>query len=116
MLIYHAWFDLKAGTGDLAFVGALDRFLARLAEGGKIRRHRLTRRALGLAPADLGEFHLMIEVDDLAQLDGAFLAVSTRDEPIESLHHAVNSLVEGARFALYRDFPDPWRQHGAEKF
>jgi len=28
----------------------------------------------------------------------------------------VNSLAQNVRFALYRDFPDPQRQRGAERF
>lgn len=116
MFIYHAWFDLKPGTPDLAFVEHLQRFLGHLAECGMIGGHRLTRRALGLGPGELGEFHLMIETEDLSQLDRAFRGASAREEPLESLHHAVNSLIKEVRFALYRDFPDAWRRHGAEKF
>jgi len=58
----------------------------------------------------------MIEVTDLAQLDRAFQSVSTRAEPIESLHALVNQHVTGFRAALYRDFPDPQRKRGEEKF
>jgi hypothetical protein len=42
--------------------------------------------------------------------------VATRSEPVESFHHAVNSLVTDSYFALYRDFPDPVRKRGEEKF
>jgi hypothetical protein len=35
---------------------------------------------------------------------------------VESFHHAVNSLATDVFFALYRDFPDPVRQRGEEKF
>ena len=58
----------------------------------------------------------MIEVKDLAQLDNAFARVASRSEPVEGFHFAVNSLVQNARFGLYRDFPDPFRQRGQEKF
>ena len=58
----------------------------------------------------------MIEVEDLAQLDRAFTAVSERANPVESLHAAVNQSVSGFRAALYRDFPDPHRRHGEERF
>jgi hypothetical protein len=64
----------------------------------------------------MGEFHFMLEVRDLAQLDAAFAQVSTRAEPIESWHHGLNSLVENVSFALYRDFPDAGRKRGEEKF
>ena len=30
--------------------------------------------------------------------------------------HGVNALVQNLTFALYRDFPDPVRQRGQEKF
>ena len=71
---------------------------------------------LGLAPSALGEFHIVIETKDLAQLDSAFNRVASRREPIESVHHGVNSLVCNAMFGLYRDFPDPVRHSGEEKF
>ena len=41
---------------------------------------------------------------------------NSRSEPVEGFHHAVNSLVTDVFFALYRDFPDPVRQRGEEKF
>ena len=74
------------------------------------------RRKLGLGPPDLGEFHVQIELSGLAQLDEAFAAVSTRAEPIEELHAAVNQVARNLRFALYREFPDPQRTRGAERF
>ena len=58
----------------------------------------------------------MIELEDMAQLERAFARVAWRADPVESFHHAVNSLVRDATFALYRDFPDPVRQRGEEKF
>ena len=54
----------------------------------------------------------MMEVRNLDQLDQAFEHVATRGEPVESFHFGVNSLVQNARFALYRDFPDPQRRVG----
>ncbi len=76
----------------------------------------MTRRKLGLGPRDFGEFHIVIEVADLAQLDAAFKTVSARSGPIEQLHHAVNRMACDVQFALYRDFPDPHRERGGEKF
>ena len=74
------------------------------------------RRKLGLSGADLPEFHIMLEFEGLAQLDGAFNHVASRAEPVEGFHHCVNSLVTDSTFALYRDFPDPVRKRGEEKF
>lgn len=116
MNIYHAWCDLKAGVSDIAFCDGVARYLGHLQAQKLIESWRLTRRKLGLSAADIGEFHLMIEVRDLAQLDRAFDHVAERSEPTEGFHFGVNSLVENVRFALYRDFPDPQRQRGDEHF
>jgi hypothetical protein len=49
-------------------------------------------------------------------MDRAFGLVSSRAEPVEGFHHAVNSKVRDIFFALYRDFPDEGRVRGQEKF
>jgi hypothetical protein len=116
MDLYHIWCDLKPGVRDTTFADNVAAYLGRLKSDGLIEAWRLTRRKLGLGGDGLGEFHLMIEVRNLAQLEDAFERVSGRREPIESFHFAVNSLVQNARFALYRDFPDPHRHRGEEKF
>jgi hypothetical protein len=116
MDIYHIWCDLKPGAGDTDFCAALDRYMVHLRERSAIRGHRITRRKLGLGPDRLGEFHIMVEVEDLAQLDQAFRHVGARSGEVEGLHHDVNSKVENLIFALYRDFPDEFRSHGDEKF
>lgn len=116
MDIYHGWFNLKPGVRDMDFMDAFAKYMDRLEAEGVIEGWRLMRKKLGLAPAHLGEFHFMIEVADLTQLDSAFDWVATRADPIESDHHAVNSLVQNIQFALYRDFPDPVREQGDERF
>jgi hypothetical protein len=116
MDIYHIWADPKPGQRDLDFAAHLARYLGKLKADGLIAGYRLTRRKLGLGIAGLGEFHIMIETEDLAQLERAFQTVSTRADPVESLHHAVNSRVDNFKAALYRDFPDPQRRTGEEKF
>ncbi len=116
MDLYHVWCDLAPGVRDLAFRERLDAYMTHLRNQGLIAGWRLTRRKLGLGPSHLGEFHLMIEVRDLAQLDAAFGHVASRAEPVEGLHHGVNALVRNATFALYRDFPDPVRREGTERF
>ena len=116
MDLYHVWCNLKSGVSDVGFCEDVSRYLGALRDGGRIRGFRITRRKLGLGPSDLGEFHIAIEVDDLAQLDRAFQAASERAEPIEELHARVNQVATDVRFALYRDFPDPHRRRGAERF
>lgn len=116
MDLYHAWCDLKPGVGDVEFSERVAAYMGHLQEQGLIETWRLTRRKLGLGQPGLGEFHLMIETTDLAQLDAAFAHVAGRAEPVEGFHFGVNSLVQNARFALYRDFPDPFRVRGSERF
>lgn len=116
MDIYHVWCSLKPGVSDTDFADRVAGYLGHLRHHGLIEGWRLTRRKLGLSPPALGDFHLMIEVRDLAQLETAFERVAGRRDPVEGLHFAVNSMVTGATFALYRDFPDAMRHRGEEKF
>lgn len=116
MDLYHVWCDLKPGLGDVAFAQNIAAYMEHLSQSGSIAGWRLTRRKLGLGLPELGEFHLMIEVVDLAQLDQAFTQVAARRDPTESRHFDVNSMVVNARFALYRDFPDTFRHRGEERF
>lgn len=116
MDLYHVWCDLKPGVSDITFCEQVAAYMGHLKENGRIEAWRLTRRKLGLAPQGFGEFHLMIEVKDLAQLDAAFALAAARREPTEGFHFGVNSLVQNAQFALYRDFPDAVRQPGEERF
>jgi hypothetical protein len=109
-------FDLKPGSDDAAFCDAVTAYLGALAQRGEISGYRVLRRKLAFGIEGLGEFLVFIEVENLAQLDRAFARVSTRAGPIEALHAAVNQQVRGLRAALYRDFPDPQRVRGEEKF
>lgn len=116
MDIYHVWCDLKEDISDIVFADVLTNFLGHLQAQDKIHSFRITRRKLGLGPSDLGDFHIMIETENLAQLDAAFQHIATRAGDVETQHFSVNALVRNARFALYRDFPDPFRVRGEEKF
>ena len=116
MDVYQISVDLKPGIRDHQFVTALDAYLGGLQSAGKIESWRLMRRKLGLGIASLGEFQILIETRDLAQLDQAFTTVSTRTDPVEGAHHGVNSLVTNFQAGLWRDFPDSHRQRGEEKF
>lgn len=116
MDIYHIWCDLKPAVKDLDFVQAADAYLAQLVRAEQLVTYRITRRKLGLGHGDLGEFHLWLEFNNLAQLDAAFNQVASRTNPVETFHHAVNSKVANVAFALYRDFPDASREPGAELF
>jgi hypothetical protein len=114
--VYQIWCNLKPGVRDHEFVEGVTRYLDSLRADGRLESFRVLRAKLGLRPSELREFLIQLEFQDLAQLDRAFSLVATRAEPIESLHHAVNSKVQDVLFALYRDFPDPVRMQGQEKF
>ena len=116
MDIYHAWCDLKPDVSDTTFAENVATYMGHLKEQGLIEAWRLTRRKLGLGAPGLGEFHIMIEVKDLAQLEQAFARVAGRRDPVEGFHFGVNSLARNAVFALYRDFPDAFRHRGEERF
>ena len=113
---YQVWFDLKADVKDTDFARSLTAYMGHLKESGLIEGWKLSRRKLGLAPRQFGEFHLVIETRNLAQLDEAFNHDASRAEPVEGVHFDVNSKVENPLFGLYRDFPDPARREGEEKF
>ena len=113
---YHTWFDLKPGTKDTEFARNMARYMDHLKENGLIEGWRLTRRKLGFGPPDLGEFHIVMETRDLAQLDAAFQHVASRREPVESVHFGINAHVQNLKIGLYRDFPDEFRHGGEEKF
>lgn len=109
MNVYHIWCNLKDTHKDLEFAENLRAYLGELQRQGKIAGYRLTRRKLGFGPPELGEFHVTIEAQDMAQLDSAFDMIAAREGSIESSHAKVYSMVTDFKAALYRDFPDPQR-------
>lgn len=114
MDVYLLRADLRPGVRDTDFADALRTHLDALVADGRLDSWRLLRRKLGLGAGQ--ELLVLIEVRGLAQLDEAFTVVSERADPVEGFHHGVNSLVTGFEAALYRDFPDPHRHRGAERF
>ena len=116
MDVYHIWCSLKDDVGDLEFAAAVRGYFEHLKGSGLCAGYRITRRKLGLGPAHLPEWHITLDFCGLSQMDNAFARVSSRADPVESFHHAVNSKVKDVFFALYRDFPDPDRVAGQEKF
>lgn len=103
---YHIWADLKDLTKDLEFAENLTHYLNHLQSKNMIVGHHLARRKLGLGLESLGEFHIVIETENLAQLERAFDAAKTRTGEVQRLHAAVYSAVTNVKTALYRDFPD----------
>lgn len=103
------WCNLKDSRKDLEFAGAVKAYLDFLKGQGKIAHWTLERRKFGFGPPGMGEFHIVVSTNDLAQLDSAFSTVATRSGEVERLHAPVYSAVTDFVSALYRDFPDPER-------
>jgi hypothetical protein len=116
MDIYHVWFNLKEHVKDLEFTDSAKAYFDHLRGEQRLASYRITRRKLGLGHPNLPEWHITLEFDNLAQMDRAFESVSARKGPVEGFHQAVNSKVTDLFFALYRDFPDAWRERGQERF
>lgn len=106
MDVYHIWCDLKDGRKDRAFAQAVAAYLDHHKAGGRIHSWGLLRRKLGLGPPELGEFLILIETANLAQLEQAFCAAAARSGKVYKLHAVVCSRVVNARFGPARDFPD----------
>ena len=116
MDVYHI-FDLRLACATYRAVRRR-RCLPRPTAGrGTHASFRILRRKLGLGPREFGEFHVMVETRDPR---AARRSVSQRLDAYrrgrEELHAAVNQQVQGLTFALYRDFPDPQRETGGERF
>lgn len=106
---YHMWFNLIDSHRDLEFAGNVRAYLEFLKGKGLIHDWTLSRRKFGFGPPEIGEWHVVVRTSDMAQLDGAFGLVATRDGEVETLHRPVYSMVKDFKSALYRDFPDPER-------
>lgn len=107
MNVYHSFIDLDEGAKAVNFAKAVNDWLTYLKDQGVVDDWRLTRRKLGLAPQGLADFHLTIEVADLAQLDRAFSTVASGSEDVERFLEPLNHMIGKSSHALYRDFPDP---------
>ena len=116
MNIYQAFFSLKDGVNDMEFQKNLQSYMEYLMEQGHLHTWRLLRRKLGLGPKELGDWHLIMEFENLAALDLAFGHVATRSGEVEHRHHGVNKMIQNITFALYRDFPDTERKQGEKLF
>ncbi len=103
MKYYQIWCNLKDGSKELEFHEYLMKYLGYLRSHAWIEDYHITRRGPGSGLAELGEFNITMEVQDLSQLKQPFQPVSPHHHEIEKLYGEVYSLVKDVRFALYRD-------------
>jgi hypothetical protein len=104
--VYHIWCNLRDAGQAEELCAALEAYLTHLRDVAGLATYRVLRRKLGLGDPLIGEFHIMLEFDNLAALDETFQYVAKRKDPVERLHAAVYRRVKDLRFALYRDYPD----------
>jgi hypothetical protein len=107
---YEIWCDLVDTRRDVELARNVEAYLGALRDAGKIAGYRMARCKFGFNQPGLGEFHITVMAETLAQLDEAFREVSPREGEIQALHAKVYSMVTNFKSALYRDFPDASRR------
>lgn len=105
MNLYHCMIELKSEAKARVFAQRLEAWLGDLRGNGLIGDWRLYRRKLGLASDRHTDFMLQIEVEDLAQLESTFRALSESGE--EETYDALHQMIGAAHVGLYRPYPDP---------
>lgn len=107
MTVYHCMIELKSDARALAFAAAVGQWMAHLEGKGLIRSWRLLRRTFGLASGPHTDFILELEVDGIAQLDGAFRALRAEDDDAAARKYdQMHQMIGSVGIGLYRPFPD----------
>jgi hypothetical protein len=106
--IYHIWADKEGDLSDLEWVTNMRGFLDHLVSENKMISYRITRCKMGFRSiADMPEWHIMMEFQDMAQMDAAFRRVAPLKGELEDKHRSFNQFVAGnIQHALFRDWPD----------
>ena len=93
----HGLFTLKAGTSESEFLSAFESFYGHLKEMGYVRGCRMMRRqpldGFG-APLPQFDYHVEIEFASLQQDQACYDYVKKNEEPVRSLHRAMNATVK----------------------
>jgi hypothetical protein len=96
--VLHGLFTLADGVSEQDFLPAFAAFYQHLKAMGFVRRHRMVRRqaldeAFG-APLPEFDYHVEIEFPSLEQDQACYVYVKKNEEPVRSLHRAMNSKVK----------------------
>lgn len=93
----HGLFALVDGVSEEEFLLAFDAFYGHLKEKGFVRSYRMMRRlplnGFGAVLPDF-DYHVDIEFPSLEQDQACYDYVQGNEEPIRSLHRAMNSMVK----------------------
>jgi hypothetical protein len=108
MDIYHVWADKEGDISDIEWVSNMRGFFDHLISEGKMESYRITRCKMGFRSiADMPEWHIMMEFQDMAQLERCFQRVAPKQGELEDKHRSFNQFVAGnIQHAYYRDWPD----------
>lgn len=108
MDIYHIWASKEGDISDKEWVQNMRKFLDHLVVEDKMVCYRITRCKMGFRSiANMPEWHIMMEFNDMAQLDAAFKRVAPLEGELEEKHKGFNQFVAAdIQHALYRDWPD----------
>jgi hypothetical protein len=108
MDIYTIWADKEGDISDLDWVNNMKGFFDHLVGEGKMQSYRITRCKMGFRSiADMPEWMILMEFNDMAQLESAFKRVVPRKGELEEKHQSFNKYVSGnIQHALFRDWPD----------
>jgi hypothetical protein len=103
---YHIWADKKNTISDSDWVSNMKGFLDHLKDKGDLVDYKITRCKMGFRSMDIPEWHIIMEINDMAQLEKAFQSVAPLDGELEEKHKSFNQYVAGnIQHALYRDWP-----------
>jgi len=108
MDIYHIWADKEGTISDLDWVNNMKTFLQHLVDENKMVSYRITRCKMGFRSiADMPEWHIMMEFNNMGQMDEAFKRVAPLEGELEDKHRSFNKFISGnIQHALFRDWPD----------
>ena len=108
MDLYTIWANKQGDITDLEWVTGMRSFFDHLKSEGKLESYRITRCKMGFRSiADMPEWMIIMEFQDMAQMDSAFRRVAPLEGELESKHKSFNQFVAGdIQHALFRDWPD----------
>lgn len=106
--LYTIWADKQGDIPDSEWVRGMKRFFDQLVAENKMLSYRITRCKMGFRSiADLPEWFIIMEFENMAQMDEAFQRVAPQEGELEDKHRSFNQFVAGnIQHALWRDWPD----------
>ena len=106
MVIMHGLFDLKSDYSSSQFKLAFDNFCGHLKQEALLVSWSYMQRTpddvYDARPPEM-KFHVAMKFSDAKQAEASKVYVTANQEPIKSLHFAVNSKVKNTQFFLCED-------------